>query len=133
MGLTRNLLLFAIIAITTSACGGGGGSSAISSGGATSTGGGDSATPITYGSVTLHWSAPTTWADGNAVSLSAISGYRLYYSSSATSIPHVIKISGGTTTQYKVTLPSGTYDFRIAAVDTNGYAGLLSPAISETL
>ncbi|MEJ2451660.1 MAG: hypothetical protein P8047_13495 [Gammaproteobacteria bacterium] len=78
MGLTRNLLLFAIIAITTSACGGGGGTS-------------------------------------------------------ATDTPNFININDSTATQYTITLPSGTYDFRIAAVDTNGYAGLLSPAISETL
>lgn len=131
MGVTRNLFLFLLIAIMSTACGGGG--SSLDGGNGTGNSGAGGTAPVTYGSVTLHWSAPMTWADGSSVSLSEISGYRLYYSSSANSLPHVINIPGGATTQYEVTLPSGTYNFRIAALDSKGYAGLLSPALSETL
>lgn len=132
MSVTRNLFLFLIIAFITAACGGG--SSALSnSDGVGSGNGSGGAAPITYGSATLQWSAPTTLADNTTVSSSDISGYRLYYGPSATYTPFVINVPGSTTTQYTVTLPSGSYYFRIAAVDTSGHPGLLSNALQKTL
>jgi len=130
MSTIRNLATFILIAVIATGCGGGGSgvtSSDSSSGSNTSSGNTGSTA-----SVTLKWSAPTTRLDGSAISLSEIAGYRLYYGSSATNTPNYINLNG-TSTQYPVTLPNGTYYFRISAIDTNGYEGALSGALQKTL
>jgi hypothetical protein len=147
---TRNILLYLLFAIVLGGCGGGsttitGNNTSNATSNTTSnntnTVTGSTGTTSTStasntgstGSVTLNWSAPTTRADNTAVSLSAISGYRLYYGSSSTDTPNFINISNGTATQYTITLPSGTYYFRIAAIDSSGYEGLKSSALKKTL
>lgn len=133
MPILRNLLFFSVIAMMVTACGGGspeiitGNSSGNTAGGSGNTGTG------TTGSVTLQWSAPTTYADTTAASLSDIASYRLYYGPSATNTPNYVNIPDGSATQYTITLPSGTYYFRISAIDSNGYTGLMSPALKKTL
>lgn len=131
MGILRNLALFLLIAFVATACGGGG--AALSNSGGSGGNGAGGSGPITYGSTTLHWSAPTTRIDNTAASLSSIQSYRLYFGPSANYTPNFINIKGGTTTQYKVTLPSGSYYFRISAIDTDGYEGMRSAALQKTL
>ena len=136
MGYIRNLALFTIISILTVACGGG--NSALSDSSQTS--GSASGTPAptpspggTTATVTLKWTAPSTRSDNTAVSMSEISGYRLYYGNSATNTPYYVNISGGSATQYTLTLPSGSYYFRISAIDTQGYEGLRSAAAQKSI
>ncbi|MEJ2439693.1 MAG: fibronectin type III domain-containing protein, partial [Gammaproteobacteria bacterium] len=91
-------------------------------------------TTTTTGSVTLNWSAPTTRADGTAISLSDISGYILYYGTSPTTTSsNAITINDGSATQYTLTLPAGTYYFVICAVDSNGMPGAMSTVLQKTL
>ncbi|MBI1425343.1 MAG: hypothetical protein GC149_18040 [Gammaproteobacteria bacterium] len=136
MGYIRNLALFTIISILTIGCGGG--NSALSDSSQTAGGSGGSSTPApapggTTATVTLKWTAPSTRSDNTAVSLSEISGYRLYYGNSATNTPYYVNISGGASTQYTLTLPSGSYYFRISAIDTQGYEGLRSAAAQKSI
>lgn len=134
MNYFRNILLFALFAMITAGCGGG--NTTVTSNyasGDTNTSNTTSTNSTSTASTTLHWSAPSTRTDGSSVSLPEISSYRLYYGPSATNTPNSINISDGTATQYTVTLPAGTYYFRIAAIDTNGYTGLLSTALKITL
>lgn len=133
MGYFRNLLFFAAIAFVTVACGGG--NSAVTTNNSTGngTGGTGSTAGGTTGTVTLKWAAPSTYANNTAASLSEITGYRLYYGPSATNTPNYVNITNGSTMQYTITLPSGTYYFRISAIDTNGYEGLKSSALQKSL
>jgi len=136
----RNLLLFVGVSLIITGCGGGnttiaanntsGGSTSSGSGGTNSSGSGTSS----YGSVTLQWTPPTTLSDGTtAISLSDISGYKLFYGSSATNTPNVISVTNATTTQYTITLTKGSYYFVICAVDSNGNPGLRSVALLKSI
>lgn len=130
MGFIRNLLSFALLALIVTGCGGG--SSALSSDpGGASGGGTGGSTGGGTGSLTLQWVAPSTFADGTSASLSQIKGYRLYYGTSATDTPNHVDL--GSDTQYQITLPSGSYYFRISAIDSNGLEGLLSAAIQKSI
>lgn len=139
MGYIRNLLIFIAFSIIVTGCGGGSTTVAATNSGGTSDGGttpiNTSGTPQTNitGSTTLKWAAPSTRADSSAISLSDISGYRLYYGATATDTPNYVNINDGTATQYTISLPSGSYYFRISAIDSNGYEGLKSAALLKNL
>jgi len=151
MGYIKNLFLFTVFSLIIAGCGGGNttisdnsaatntsnnttgstgsGATTGTSGGTTSSGSGTSST----GTAILKWTAPSSRTDNTAVSLSDISAYRLYYGTSATNTPNSITITDATATQYTITLPSGTYYFRISAIDANGYEGLVSGAVQKSL
>ena len=82
---------------------------------------------------TLQWDAPSTRTDSTAVSVSDIIGYRLYYGTSATDLPKHIDIQNGSTMQYDITLPTGSYYFQISAIDTNGSEGQKSTTIKKSI
>lgn len=138
MGFVRNLIIFFSFSVIVAACGGGNttiSSSALS--GTASSDGNNTSAPSGHGSaigsVLLKWSAPLTRADNTAVSLSAIVAYRLYYGYSETDTSNFIEINDGTATQYTISLPSGSYYFKISAIDTNGNEGLKSLVLHKTL
>lgn len=136
MGSIRNVLVFVVFSLLITGCGGG--NSAITSNDLTgTTSGGTNNTGGTSGggtgTITLKWIAPSTRADNTAVSLSDINGYRLYYGTSATNTPNFVNIQSGSTTEYQITLPSGSYYFRISAIDSNGYEGLKSAATQKSI
>lgn len=83
--------------------------------------------------VTLTWVAPTHRADGSAVTLSDITGYRLYYGPTPDHLPHVVHIHGQETTRHTLELPVGSYYFRVSAMETDGTEGMKSQALSRQL
>ncbi|WP_041441511.1 fibronectin type III domain-containing protein [Thioalkalivibrio sulfidiphilus] len=83
--------------------------------------------------MTLTWVAPTHRADGSAVALSDITGYRLYYGSTADHLPHVVEIEGQETTTHELELPTGSYYFRISAMETDGTEGMKTQALAHRL
>lgn len=88
--------------------------------------------PTSY-KVKLAWTAPSTRANGTALTLSELSGYRLYYlrEGSSAADDTTITIQGGTTTSYNLTVAqAGDYTFAITAVDQNGLESPLSGTIS---
>ena len=91
------------------------------------------ASVTTIASVTLQWVAPTTWIDNSPLSLSEISGYHVYYGTSATDTPNTVNINDGSATQYTITLPTGSYYFRISSISNNGVEGPMSTAIQTTI
>ena len=135
----RNMLIITAFSFIVSACGGGNTTIADNAATSTGTGGGNTGSGTSTGNssstgnITLKWTAPTTFANGSAISLSDISGYKLFYGSSATNTPNVINISDSTAIQYTVSLSSGTYYFVICAVDSSGHQGLMSVAIQKTI
>jgi len=87
-------------------------------------GGGVSYTEVTIDttrSITISWAPPATNANGDPLDPSDISGYEISYSSadSAASGGEVIYVDLGTTTELTIeTLPAGTYQFSIAAIES---------------
>ncbi|WP_155999663.1 fibronectin type III domain-containing protein [Thioalkalivibrio sulfidiphilus] len=104
---------------------------ASSLGGCIGDGGGESA--VGTATVTLTWVAPTHRADGSAVALSDISGYRLYYGPTPDHLPHVVEIEGQDTTTYELELPVGSVYFRISAMESDGTEGMKTEALAHRL
>jgi len=140
MKVLRNFVFFGLISAISVACGGGNTTisanatdSSGTSGGSSGTGGSSGSGSVTYSTVTLNWTAPTTWTDSSPLALSDISGYKLYYGSSATNTPNSVNINNSTATQYTLKLPSGSYYFRMSTLVSNGIEGPLSPAVQKSL
>lgn len=126
----RATLAMTILALALAACGGGGGG-----GDGTSLSSGDrSLTSPATGAVTLSWIMPTTRVDGAALSPSEIAGYKLYYGTASNALTSTIRINDPTQTEYTIqSLPSGTYYFKISAIDADGLEGPQSVAISRSV
>jgi len=147
MRATRKLVALLCVAAFLTACGGGGG------------GGGSSGTPSTSGNasgpsstpnsnatspstpearlqtVNLSWTAPSARADGTALPLSELSGYKVYIvKESDSSQDKTQMISGGSSTTTQLSLPApGTYTLALTAIDQNGQESALSNAVTVTL
>ena len=110
-------------------CGGGGatGDMATSSGGSTGGGGG---TGVLH-SVALNWQAPTTNTDGSpAVDLS---GYKIYYGTSAGSYPNSVDAGSVTTYTFNNLSAGTTYYFVITAYDSSGVESDPSVEVSKAI
>jgi hypothetical protein len=84
------------------------------------------------GSATLTWTAPTTNTNGTPVT--PISGYTIYYGTSASSLTQTVVVSDSTTTSYAITgLASGTWYFAVAADATDGTQSAMSNVGSKTI
>ena len=84
------------------------------------------------GTATLSWSAPTQNMDGTT--LRDLSGYRIYYGSSAATMVAVATVTDPTVSSYRVGgLPNGTWYFAISAVNAAGVESRLSNIGSKTL
>jgi Fibronectin type III domain len=89
-------------------------------------------TPATTGTATLTWVAPTTNTDGTTVT--PLSGYTLYYGTSASSLTHSVVVSGSTTTSYTITgLAAGTWYFAVIADAADGMQSAMSNVGSKTI
>jgi hypothetical protein len=89
-------------------------------------------TPASY-KVTLNWTAPATRANGRALLLSELSGYRIYYirEGSDASDDVTLTVKGGNTTSYNLTLTvPGSYTFAVTAVDLLGLESPLSGEVT---
>jgi hypothetical protein len=72
---------------------------------------------ISLGSATLSWSPPTLNTDGSA--LTNLSGYRIYYGTSAGALNQTVQLSGtGLTTYVFSNLPPATYYFAVTAYNS---------------
>jgi len=84
------------------------------------------------GTATLSWDAPVTRADGSVVG--ALAGYRIYYGTASGQYAGSVLVYGSTATSGTVNgLPSGTWYFTVAAVDTVGNESAIGYELSKTL
>jgi hypothetical protein len=84
------------------------------------------------GTATLTWTAPTTNTDGSSVT--ALSGYHIFYGSAQGALTQSIAISGAATTSYEITgLTSGTWFFAVAADAADGTQSAQSALGSKTI
>ena len=89
-------------------------------------------TPATTGTATLTWVAPTTNADGTPVT--TLTGFTIYYGTSASALTQSVVVSGATTTSYEITnLASGTWYFAVAADAADGTQSAMSSIGSKTI
>jgi hypothetical protein len=70
------------------------------------------------GVVTLGWQAPTENVDGS--SLTDLAGYRIYYGEFSRAYTDEVPVGNAGSTEYAVTLPSGSYYFAMTAMDAEG-------------
>lgn len=89
-------------------------------------------------SQTFHvtWSAPTTRADGSALSLSDLAGYEIYYTIDSQTTASVVAVSSGGILSKDITLnlppqtaPYTIY-FAMTAIDNNNLKSALSPVVT---
>jgi hypothetical protein len=86
----------------------------------------------TAGAATLSWTAPDQNTDGST--LTNLSGYRIYYGTSANTLDQVIQINTIGITEYVIdNLTAGTYYFSIRAYNSAGLESALSNIVSDTI
>ena len=84
------------------------------------------------GSATLTWTPPTLNDDGSV--LNDLSGYRIYYGTSANNLSTRIEVNDATASSYVVTnLGPGTYFFGATAVNGAGAESDMSQIASKTI
>jgi len=142
-------IALALVFMFLSACGGGGSSTEASS---SSTEASSSSTnidsnstsvdsntttgtvaPQSSGTISLRWAAPASRVDGNALSLSEISNYTVYYGTSVGDYPYFVAIDDPSTTGVDISdLPAGTYYLVMTATDSLGQeSGYSSVVVKE--
>jgi hypothetical protein len=109
-------------------------SSSTSSVSSSSSGGSStSAAPAPSGSpsATLSWEAPTSNTNGTA--LTDLSGYRIYYGSSASDLSSTVQVNSGVQTYVFDNLQPGTWYFAIMAVTSAGTESAMSNVVSTKI
>lgn len=103
-----------------------------SSGGAPISSGGGSSPAPNITSVTISWVPPTENTDGTA--LTNLSGYDIHYGTASHKYTQTVTVSNPGLARYVVAnLPSGTYYFAVAAVNSTGTEGPLSTEVTATV
>lgn len=113
-----SMIIFCFMVV---ACGGGGGTST----GTTDISRSDTKSAVgnSDSEVQLSWYIPDSREDGSDLEVYEIDGYRIYYSTTDTSIDEgeSIEVNDPQITDYSITgLPSGDYRLAISAIDTQG-------------
>jgi fibronectin type III domain protein len=87
---------------------------------------------VSGGSATVSWEAPTTNTNGTA--LTDLSGYRIYYGSSANDLNQMIPVETiGIQTYVVDGLTAGTWYFAVRAVTSAGTESALSSVVDKTI
>ena len=88
----------------------------------------------TFADINLAWVAPAEREDNSPISLSEIAGYQILYGQSQGQYSNSIIISDGTAVGYTLTdLPTGTYYFVVATIDTEGRESQYSPEVTVVI
>ena len=85
----------------------------------------------TTGTATLAWAPPTTNTNGTAVT--PLSGYTIYYGTSATSLTKSVVVSSSTTSYTMTGLAAGTWYFAMAADASDGTQSAMSNIGSKAI
>ena len=88
--------------------------------------------PVTTGSATLSWTAPTQNTDGTG--LTDLTSFTIFYGTSSSALTQTINVPGGTSTSYVISnLSAGTYYFAVAANASDGTQSARSAIGSKTI
>ena len=90
---------------------------------------------VAKGSLDLSWTAPTTRADGTALSLSEIDGYIVYVGTSSDNLNVVVDLNDNTSTSYTLNdLNVGTtYYIALKTYDVDGMSSSMSNIVQKTV
>ncbi len=81
----------------------------------------------------LTWSPPSLNADGSAVGAS-ITGFRINYGDSPSTMTLSVRVDGGTSTSATITgLPAGTYYFTVSTLNAAGEVSDPSTVVTKTV
>jgi len=84
--------------------------------------------------ITLSWVAPAAREDNSSLSLSAIAGYKIYYSTTPGQYSNSASINDGTATGYVFNnVTSDTYYFVVTTIDTDGRESQYSTEITISI
>jgi hypothetical protein len=88
--------------------------------------------PTAFGSATVFWDAPTTNADGSA--LSDLAGFRIHYGTASNSYTFTQPVNDSTATSAVINdLEEGTYYFSVTAVDLSNNESANSVEVSKDI
>jgi len=132
-----NYLLALTLVLPLVACSAGDGSLAdggTDTGTSTSTDTGtDLVSPSTFGALGLTWTSPELREDGTVLINNEISGYRIYYGTTAGDYQYQVDVDSGSNSAQVSAIPSGTYYAVVTAVDTDGRESLYSEEVVITV
>jgi hypothetical protein len=121
-----------IVPLILAGCGGGGGSAGASTGSTGSTASETSSPPVTTGTATVSWVAPTMNSDGSP--LTNLAGYTIHYGASPSSLTQTIQITNAAAVSYVVTnLSPGTWYFAVSSYTNTNVQSGLSTIASKTI
>ena len=86
-------------------------------------------TPVPQGTVQLSWTQPTLKADGSALAVGSIAGYKIFSGTSAIALAEKTKVPPGTSATITGLAP-GTHYFALRTIDTSGLESTQSGVIS---
>jgi hypothetical protein len=90
------------------------------------------ATPVTPGTATVSWVAPTENVNGTP--LTDLAGYNIYYGTNSASLNQKAAVSNAGATAYTVNgLTSGTWYFAVTSYTAGGVESARSPPSSKTI
>jgi hypothetical protein len=90
------------------------------------------ATPVTPGTATVSWVAPTENVNGTA--LTDLAGYNVYYGTNSASLSQKAAVSNAGATAYTVNgLTTGIWYFAVTSYTSNGVESARSPLSSKTI
>lgn len=95
----------------------------------------DAAQTVAKGTLDLNWAAPTTRANGSALSLSEIDGYVVYIGTNSNDLQMLVDLNDNSATSYTINdLTVGTtYYIALTAYDVDGATSNLSNVVSKTV
>jgi len=80
----------------------------------------------------VTWTPPTLNTDGSAAT--DLTGFRIYYGTSASNLAQSIDVAGATVTSYVVTgLAAGTYYFAVSAINAAGVLSVRTNLVSTVI
>ncbi len=95
---------------------------------------GDFNITVKSASVILSWAAPVSRADGAAIDMTEIGGYKVYTGSSATDLTLVANVSDPYTMKYEFNaLGEGIHYFAVSAYSTSGVESSMSVVVRKTI
>ena len=84
------------------------------------------------GTATLTWTPPSLNTDASAAD--NLTGFRIYFGTSATNLTQSLDVAGPTVTSYTVTgLASGTVYFAVSAMNSLGVVGVKTNVVSKVI
>jgi hypothetical protein len=89
-------------------------------------------TAVSNGSASLSWTPPTRNTDGST--LSNLSGYRIYYGTSSSSMTRTVQLNNPSLSSYVIeNLSPATYYFAVKSLTSTGAESSLSNTASKTI